>query len=77
MNQQPPAEGQPHDGGNAEAVHNLLQLSQNGTTAAYRRTFYDMISGGTPGISNTELKQIFLLGLRWTASLSKPPHLAR
>jgi hypothetical protein len=54
MNQQPPA------GGNAEA----MQLNQNGTTAAYTRTFYGMISGGTPGISNTELKQIYLLGLR-------------
>jgi hypothetical protein len=47
-----------------QTMTGLLQLHQVGTTAAYTRQFYGIISGGTPGISDTVLKQVYLLGLR-------------
>lgn len=67
MNPQPPG----YHGVQAEVDHrhrlvmrSLQQLRQTGTTAAYTRAFYSVISGGTPGCTDTLLKHMFLLGLR-------------
>ncbi len=44
-------------------MHRLRQLRQDGTTADYTRAFYKALRGGTPGITEDTLKEVYVLGL--------------